>query len=293
MRQIGHLETEEAVRTFSDFLYVQGIQNQVELEKGHGWAVWIHDEAQLDEARGLFAAYRQNPADLKYEEQRSAAARMRAQEARADADYRKKIRASGQVFDSLAGRGFGPLTLVLICVSTIVFILAYSRAYGGPDYRRFPELFISAYERGLPEIRVGQVWRLVTPIFIHFGIPHLFFNMLWLLDLGRMFEARLGTFRLAVLVLVIAALSNLGQFFWAGPLFGGMSGVVYGLIGYIWMRGKYDPASGLFLHPWTVAMAGIWFLLCLMRIVPAANAAHAVGLGVGVAWGYLSSLRRR
>jgi GlpG protein len=78
-----------------------------------------------------------------------------------------------------------------------------------------------------------------------------------------------------------------------GPFFGGMSGVVYGLVGYVWMKGKYDPAAGLFLHPWTVIMVILWFFVCLTGYVGTiANAAHAAGLVLGVAWGYLSSSRR-
>jgi GlpG protein len=73
-----------------------------------------------------------------------------------------------------------------------------------------------------------------------------------------------------------------------------MSGVVYGLLGYIWMRGKFDPGSGLYVHSHTVAMMIIWFVACFTPLVPhVANATHAVGLALGMAWGYLSSLRYR
>ena len=95
---------------------------------------------------------------------------------------------------------------------------------------------------------------------------------------------------------MIAACSNVLQFYVEGsPLFGGMSGVVYGLLGYIWLRGKFDPGSGLYLHSSTVTMMIIWFFICLSGLLPfnVANTAHGVGLAMGMAWGYLSSLRHR
>jgi GlpG protein len=95
-------------------------------------------------------------------------------------------------------------------------------------------------------------------------------------------------------VLIIAVISNLTQFLFTGGGFGGMSGVVYGLFGYVWIRGKLDPTSGLYLHPTTVAMMMIWLFVCMIGVMGSiANAAHASGLLVGVIWGYLSSLRRR
>jgi GlpG protein len=92
-------------------------------------------------------------------------------------------------------------------------------------------------------------------------------------------------------------ISNLAQYLGKGPLFGGMSGVVYGLLGYVWMKGKNDPASGLFLHPQTVTMMLLWFFLGFTPVLPnIANITHGAGLFLGCAWGYLSSLwvnRRR
>ena len=76
----------------------------------------------------------------------------------------------------------------------------------------------------------------------------------------------------------------------SGPAFGGMSGVVYGLLGYIWMQGKFDPASKLSLEPQTVIFMIVWFFLCLFSLVGnVANTVHGVGLVVGIIWGFLAA----
>jgi membrane associated rhomboid family serine protease len=150
------------------------------------------------------------------------------------------------------------------------------------------------FREALPEVRHGEVWRLFTPMFVHMDWWHIIFNMMWLVDLGSMIEGRQKSWLLAIMVLAMAVVSNLAQFFAGGPLFGGMSGVVYGLFGYIWIRGKFDPGSGLYLHPTTVTMMIIWFFACFTGLVgDIANAAHAAGLVMGIMWGWLSSLRHR
>jgi GlpG protein len=296
MRLIGHLVEEKAARTFADYLYVQKMESHIEFEKADGWGIWINDEDKLEEAAQLLTAFRANPADPKYRAEAKSAAELRAEAEKDEAKWRKKLSDRRHLFQPLHDYGFGPLTFVLIVISVVVCLL--SRL--GNDPRPILGLFISdpttvdPFGPILPEIRHGQLWRLITPIFIHFGLLHVFFNMLWLRDLGSMIEGRQSSWQLALLVGVIAAGSDLGQFLIAGPVFGGMSGVVYGLLGYIWMRGKFDPASGLYVHPSTVTMMIIWFFACFTPIIPhVANGAHAVGLVMGIAWGYLSSLRYR
>ncbi len=300
MRQIGHLASEASARTFRDYLYVQGIENQIDHETADGWAIWITDEDKIERANALLKAFQQDPADPQYQSQAKGAAELRTAEAKEEAAYRKKVRSRRQLFGSLSAYGFGPLTLALIIASVAVGILSKL----GKDTHPIMGLFITSYSSdgmyvswlpGLEEIRHGQLWRLLTPIFIHFGPLHLLFNMLWMRDLGSMIEARQSSFHLAALVVVIAVCSNFAQYaIGHSPTFGGMSGVVYGLLGYIWMRGKFDPASGLFLHQYTVMMMLIWFFACLFRLIPGvANIVHTVGLLIGLAWGYLSSLRYR
>jgi GlpG protein len=159
-----------------------------------------------------------------------------------------------------------------------------------------PELLMmSNYKSGgLREVMTGEVCRLFTPVLLHGGWLHLFFNMWWLLDLGSMIEGRQSSRSLLGLVLVTGILSNLTQWAFVDANFVGMSGVVYGLFGYIWMKGKYDPSSGLFVHPQIVLMMMIWFFVCWFRLVPnVANYAHTGGLVVGAGLGLISSLWSR
>jgi len=121
-------------------------------------------------------------------------------------------------------------------------------------------------------------------------VLHIVFNMLWLKDLGSELERRQGSVYFSVLVLVVAILSNLGQYLLAGPNFGGMSGVVYGLLGYCWIRGRFDPASGLSLNQGVVTMMIIWFVLCWTGLIGnVANWAHTFGLVAGMAWGFAAA----
>ena len=151
----------------------------------------------------------------------------------------------------------------------------------------------------LPEVRHGQVWRLITPIFLHFSVLHLLFNLLWLFDFGRMIELQRGTWLMLGLVLATAACSNLAQYFWSGPYFGGMSGVVYALFGYIWIKQRYQSQLGLGVNQETTLIMIGWLLICMIGVLgDVANAAHVVGLIAGaviayapIGWRRLARLR--
>jgi GlpG protein len=150
----------------------------------------------------------------------------------------------------------------------------------------------------MPEIDAGQLWRLVTPIFMHFSIAHILFNMWMLYDLGTLIERQMGSRWFVLLVLAIALPSNFAQYLCGptGGVFGGMSGVVFGLFGYAWIRGRLDPTCGLYLRPDVVFWIMAWFGLCALggtfNVGNVANWAHGGGLAAGVAIGYLAYRRK-
>ncbi len=99
-------------------------------------------------------------------------------------------------------------------------------------------------EKTFEKIREGEVWRLVSPISLHYDIFHLFFNMVWLLLLGTQIEERIGVFRYFIFIIVVAIISNVSQYLMCGPYFMGFSGVICGMATFIRMRQKIAPWEG-------------------------------------------------
>jgi GlpG protein len=275
MRLIGHLKNESSAKTLADYLVSIDIRNLVEPD-AEGWAVWIYSEDQIEAGREALANYLHNPGDSRFLHASQNAAAMDERKRRERAKFDKRVRTPDRIWGSST---IGPVTLVLIIASVAETVLASLNL----PFSIVGLLSISQRFHGLPEISHGEIWRLITPIFIHLSLPHIVFNMLMLRSLGSLIEIRQSSKSLILLVVTIGIGSNLGQYFYDGPGFGGMSGVLYGLFGYIWLRGQCDPASGLFLTPATIGMMIVWFFLCLFGVIPGvANACHAVGLLMGM-----------
>lgn len=307
MRHIGNLPEEKQARTFEDYLLTLGIKSMAEAEEG-GWAVWVYDEDDVAKAREEFQRFCENPADARYQQAARAAEAQRRAEQKLLEEFRKhNIDVRRQWERPSAART--PVTTVFIALSVLVAVLTTDFRQGiwhlcnrsdsllpylyiAPVLREGDKIYWSPAE-GLSAVRRGQVHRLVTPIFIHFDILHLLFNMLWLKTLGGAIELRRGSRRLLGLILFVAVTSNLAQYRWNVLAFGGMSGVDFGLFGYIWMKSKYDPPSGFFMPSQLVFFMIAYMVICYTGIMPIANAAHTVGLLAGMAVGLWPVLRRR
>ncbi len=143
----------------------------------------------------------------------------------------------------------------------------------------------------------GQVWRLLTPDFLHFSWTHIIFNSVMLWFLGSQIEWFDGRGRLLTLFLVTSIFSNGLQYLVSGPLFGGLSGVVYGILGYCWLSQRKSPR---FQFPSAlVTFAVAWMVIGftpfteMLGLGRMANEAHLGGFVSGVALALVLPVKRR
>lgn len=307
MRHIGNLPDESQAQRFEDFLLTQDIRAKIEPEDEE-WAVWVYDEDHVDRAREEMAEYRENPADSRYTSAAVEAEQVRRQELKRIEQYKKnQVDVRRQWNRPMLAQT--PVTTALIAGSILVAavttdwsdpwrlcdgtgsVLPY--LYIAPVYKKSDGSSYWYPRERLNAIRHGEIWRVFTPMFLHFSILHILFNMMWLRMLGSVIEMRAGPWRYLGMVLLIDACSNLGQYFYSGPAFGGMSGVIYGLFGYIWMKSRFDPQSGYYLPSNIVFLMVMWMIFCFAGFFPVANTAHVVGLLIGAALGLWTYIRKR
>ena len=161
----------------------------------------------------------------------------------------------------------------------------------------------------LEDIKRGQVWRMVTPIFLHeagaslSSFLHIFFNMYWLFVLGLGLERQFGAVNFILLILITGVISILlpaiapadgifGLTALGGAPVVGFSGVIYGIIGFGWIKMKMQPHLGTMIPPFVLIFMMIWLGIGLVSpeggfFGAISHLAHAAGLLAGVAFGYV------
>jgi GlpG protein len=162
-------------------------------------------------------------------------------------------------------------------------------------YERYIEYYPMSYS-----MEQNQWWRFISPMFLHFGVLHLAMNSLWFWELGRRIEFRQKGVMLLILTLLFSLTANLVQYWWSGPaLFGGLSGVLYGLLGHCWLFQMLAPTPAYRMPKGVVVMMLAWLAICLTGVIDIlgfgaiANGAHVGGLMAGCATGILGGLMSR
>ncbi|GAA4894590.1 rhomboid family intramembrane serine protease GlpG [Ferrimonas pelagia] len=280
MMEIGVLGDPRAAQALVDYMATQGIRAQLQpVEDGTAIVV---ESPQYHRGREEYERFLAEPYHRRYmaASWESGAVPQRGEGARFD------YGAPGLQFVQSLITQSGPLTLLLLLLCSGIWLfwnIGFAESIFGVMH------FFPSWE----QMSLSEGWRLFTPSLIHFSAMHVIFNLLWWWYLGGRIERERGAGTLLVLLLVAGTLPNLAQFALIGPNFGGLSGVVYALVGYCWITGRFDPQSPLALPPAYVGFLLLWLAMGFMGFMNMANYAHLGGLLVGMGQALLDSRTRR
>src|SRR5690606_38732300 len=177
MRRIGTLTDRQQAERFGDFLLTRQIAAQIDAA-GDEWVVWVHEEDQLDETRRELDAFLAEPDAPRYQEADVEADRLRHDRVRRQRQARRKTVNMAERWRRPAVQQM-PVTFALIVISVVATFgtrFGDDRAALGGHFNMVPRvrtdgesIYYPADYRSLPGIRDGQLWRLFTPAFLHFG----------------------------------------------------------------------------------------------------------------------------
>jgi len=272
---------------FSRFLSSHGVVHRV-TEQGMNQVVWVSGEQERVFVRSAYSQYTSGELEL---------------------DEAPVVLGKIQVIPRVLStvRRF-PLTLSLIAINVLLFPVGMGLGDGAID-GLFERLMFLAVEEVNGEqyfttmsytVEHGQWWRFITPMFIHFSWLHIVFNLLWVWEIGRKIEFTNNAALLFVTVIASSLAANVTQYLLSGPsLFGGMSGVVFGLLGHSLIWSRLVPSkdvglpNGIYIFMLVYLVVGFTGVIDLLGLGSLANGAHLGGLIGGFATGGLAGLLAR
>ena len=334
MRLIGNLDDLQETRRFVGFLQTKRVQCRFELEEDDQpdgpWELWIQDEEGVAPARRWYAEFQSNPNDPQFDvtlveipkvTRDPTGQRTTLHSARQSAGQGKPTGRQavplGSHFEGKFRQARFPVTIALIVISIVASLLTHfghpknSGVYGKLSlsenvYQTMTfvtrDAYSLSYEDPFVLIRKGQIWRWITPMFLHGDEKHLAFNMLWLFFLGSAIERSNGSFFFltltlftqiggALLQVLIPDAAWIPETLHGSPFMIGASGAVYGLFGFLWIRPYFDPHYPVYLVPLSIVLMIGWLFACMTPMVEnVANGAHLGGLLSGMLIGALIRL---
>ncbi len=318
MRLIGTIQDVKQGKTFSNFLFKQGIANHCEVAangKEVKCLIWIYEEEHVLPAWEWYQLFQQNPDNPQFQANPPPPP---PQGEKTEASFSKEP--------------LGYLNFFFLFLCGVIFLISQFTAplkesapsnlkkallYDYPNtkmpywqgiYHQVVEYLnhkapLTQFPPMFEKIREGEVWRLFTPCLLHADIFHLVFNMIWLIVIGKQMEKRLGMARYFLFILLAAIFSNTAQYLMSGPNFIGFSGILCAMVVFVWVRQHKAPWEGYFMQPATFAFFAFFVLLMfglqlfsfllevsLDKVLSAnvANTAHLSGALIGYLLGRLN-----
>ncbi len=250
---------------FANHLLSLDIKAQVERHDNEGFVVYCAQE-KLTQAKQEFEIFIKQPYHSKYQQaawQHGQTTEVNVNQASLLAHFKTNFLAHA-----------GMVTLVVFALCWLIFIAS------SLGWEQSILNSLQFYPRVSVDALLDNPLKLLGPAFIHYNLLHITFNTMWWWQLGGCIEKTLGRGVLVNLLLISAICSNLGQFIVSGPNFGGLSGVVYALVGFVWWYGYLVPERGVYLSKPIVGFMLFWLLLGFVDLLPInmANTAHLLGL---------------
>lgn len=260
MNKLAVLDNPRLAQAFIDYMASRHIDIKMMPESEGCFALWLMDSQHVVEAEAELKHFLAEPHNSKYQ-----AASWHVADSRT-----AKFSYSSPSLMSMFKAQAGPFTLIVMLSCIAVFALQLL----GWSQSVFSLFHFPAYAE-----QKFQVWRFFSHALLHFSAVHIVFNLLWWWQLGGEVEQKLGVGKLAQIFLLSALFSGLGQFWVEGANFGGLSGVVYALVGYIWFSGWLAPERGLVMAKPLIGFMLIWLVIGFAQpFMAIANTAHLVGL---------------
>ncbi len=311
MRKLATLENQKELNILKGYLYYLGIET-FNYDEAEDLNLWVVKDSEQEKAKSFFLEFEkiylrkessENELEKLIKNSNLGAAKFQLDKS-LEAEKEKKFRvidAREAMASSKVDFHFLSVTGFLIFFSVIIFFSANSSENTGVVYQFFTLSHFPQEIFFLFEVRNGEIWRLFTPIFIHGSFFHLLFNMMWLYQIGSLIEKKEGNFFFGVLICIVAVISNFVFYLVVGPNVGGMSGVIYGLVGYLWAYRKVAPTSQYFLDEGLIRFFFIWYVFCWVLTLlssrlhfgaSVANTVHGVGAFVGILIGVFRASRK-
>lgn len=274
MVRIISLPNPRLAQAFIDYMATQGVRLELEVHNDEV-VLWLADDAQQTQVEQELARFLLEPLHPRYQ-----AASWHAGSTHSGLKY-----GSFSYLKSFT-RQTGPLTVGVTAICVVVYLLMLMLG---------DETVMNWLAWPADSSQYFQVWRWVSHAFLHFSAVHIIFNLMWWWYLGGQVEKRLGAGKLLQIALVAAFMSGWAQSLFSGSNFGGLSGVVYALMGYVWWCGERAPQMGInmprglmvFSVLWLVAGHFDWFGMSV------ANGAHIAGLVIGLLMAFWDAHHQR
>jgi rhomboid protease GluP len=158
-----------------------------------------------------------------------------------------------------------------------------------PDFSPSNQSLLALGATGAWPIRLGRWWTLFTAIYLHGGLLHILFNLLWIRQLGPAVEELYGSARTAIIFTIAGVAGFIVSNAVGIPLTVGASGSIFGLLGAIVAYGR---RRGGAFGAMVLRQYGMWALILFVFgffMAGVNNFAHAGGFLGGLACGYVLS----